>query len=400
MTSRERIQASLMHREADRVPVDLGATESSGISGVSYNRLKKHLGIKCGKTQVFDIMQQISKVEKAVLEKVGADAVPLLIEPRAWKKWKLPDGSICEIPRRVEIKKLENGDELVVAEGGTPLMIRPKGSYYFDSVFHPLEDAKNEDDIDRGKRFFESTDMPWYNDEGFDNMRIRAKRMYEDDSRAVIGNLWVHLFAAGQDIRGYENFMVDLIVNKRIAHRILSKQLEAYLPRIESYVDAVAQYVDIIQVNDDLGSQSGPLLKPELYREMIKPYHKELWGYIKKRGKKPLLLHSCGSVYELIPDIIECGIDAINPVQVSAAHMDTKTLKREFGKDLVFWGGGCDTQWVLPHAKPEEVRDEVRRRVDDLAPGGGFVFCQVHNIQPDVPPENILAMYEALGSLF
>jgi uroporphyrinogen decarboxylase len=399
MTSRERIQASLMHREADRVPVDLGGTESSGISGIAYNRLKKHLGIKQGKTQIFDIMQQISKVEKEALEKVGADAAPLLIEPREWKKWKIPDGSSCKIPRSVEIKKLENGDELVVAEGGTPLMIRPKGSYYFDSVYHPLQDAKNEDDIDRGKRFFESTDMPWYNDEGFDNMRIRAKKIYEEDSRTVIGNLWVHLFAAGQDIRGYENFMVDLIINKRIAHRILTNQLKAYLPRIDDYLDAVVQYVDIIQVNDDLGSQSGPLLKPELYREMIKPYHKELWGYIKKKSKKPLLLHSCGSVYELIPDIIECGIDAINPVQVSAAHMDTKKLKREFGRDLVFWGGGCDTQWVLPHGKPEEIRDEVKRRVDDLAPGGGFVFCQVHNIQPDVPPENILAMYEALGSI-
>jgi len=399
MTPRERILCALHHREPDRVPVDLGGTESSGITGIAYKRLKQKLCIEGGRIQIFDLMQQIAEVEKPVVERVGADTLPLLIEPKSWKSWALPDGSECEIPQKVHIEELKGGDTVIVAEDGTPVMKRPKGGYYFDSIFHPLEEAEDEKDIDKGMPFFRSMDMPWYNDEGFDGLKKKARRLYEETSRAVVGNLWVHLLAAGQDLRGYENFMVDLVINKRLAHRLLERQLEAYLPRIDRYIDAVGGYVDIIQVNDDLGSQNGPIMRPELYREMIKPYHKRLWHYIKKKSKKPLLLHSCGSVYGLIPDIIECGIDALNPVQVTAADMDTARLKREFGSELVFWGGGCDTQKVLPHGTVQQVREEVRRRIDDLAFGGGFVFCQVHNIQPDVPPENIVAMYEEIGTL-
>jgi uroporphyrinogen decarboxylase len=399
MTPRERILCALDHREPDRVPIDLGGTESSSITGIAYNRLKRYLGIEGGRTQIFDLVSQIAKIEQPIVEKVGSDVVPLLIEPKMWKPWALPDGSPCEIPLKVEIKKLDNGDEVTLSENGTPVLKRPKGGYYFDSIFHPLEEAEDEKDIDRGVSFFRSMDLPWYNDEGFDGLKTKARRLYGETSRAVIGNLWVHLLAAGQDLRGYENFMVDLVINKPLAHRLLERQLEAYLPRIDRYIDAVGGYVDIIEVNDDLGSQNGPIMRPELYREMIKPYHKKLWEYIKKKSKKPLLLHSCGSVYKLIPELIECGIDALNPVQVTAADMDTARLKSEFGKELVFWGGGCDTQKVLPHGTVQEVREEVRRRIDDLAFGGGFVFCQVHNIQPDVPPENIVAMYEEIRTL-
>ena len=399
MTPRERIRCALDHREPDRIPVDLGGTESSAITGIAYKRLKQKLGIEGGRIRIFDLMQQIAEVEKSVVEMVGADTLPLLIGPKRWKPWTLPDGSSCEIPQKVNIKEIDNGDEVILSEDGTPVLKRPKGGYYFDSIFHPLEEARDENDIDKGMPFFRSMDLPWYNDEGFDGLKTKARRLYQETSRAVVGNLWVHLLAAGQDLRGYENFMVDLVINKPLAYRLLERQLEAYLPRIDRYIDAVDGYVDIIEVNDDLGSQNGPIMRPELYREMIKPYHKRLWEYIKKKSKKPLLLHSCGSVYGLIPDIIECGIDALNPVQITAADMDTVRLKREFGSELVFWGGGCDTQKVLPHGTVQEVREEVRRRIDDLAFGGGFVFCQVHNIQPDVPPENIVAMYEEIGTL-
>lgn len=160
-------------------------------------------------------------------------------------------------------------------------------------------------------------------------------------------------------------------------------------------VDLGASESSGIQVNDDLGTQNGPQIAPETYREMVKPYHTRLWGLIKKLSGKPLLLHSCGSIYEIIPDLIETGIDAINPVQVRAMNMDSKKLKKKFGKELTFWGGGCDTQQILGRGTPAEVKEEVRRRCADLAPGGGFVFCQVHNIQPNVPPDNVMAMYEA-----
>ena len=215
----------------------------------------------------------------------------------------------------------------------------------------------------------------------------------------MVGNLWVHLLASGQDLRGFEQFMIDLVQNKKLARRILQNQVEAYLPRIDEYINLAGEYLDIIQVNDDLGTQNGPQISRDLYREMLKPYHKKIWSYIKEKSKKPVLLHSCGSIYELIPDLIEAGIDALNPVQVSARDMDTRKLKREFGRYITFWGGGCDTQKILPRGTPEDVRREVRRRVDDLGKDGGFVFCQVHNIQPDVPVENILAMYDELRAI-
>jgi uroporphyrinogen decarboxylase len=399
MTHREKILCALAHKEPDRIPVDLGGTESSGITGIAYHRLKTHLGIRDGKIRIFDLMQHIAKVEPSVLRRIGADAVPLLIEPKEWKPSTLPDGIPCEIPHKVIIETRSNGDMVVLSKNNTPLMKRPAGGYYFDSIYHPLEFVREEKEIDAEAKIFDSSDWPSWNDESFFDIADKAKRLHTETEYAVVGNLWVHLLAAGQDLRGYENFMVDILVNKKLAHRLLERQLASYLPRIENYIDAVGEYVDIIQVNDDLGIQNGPVLSPSLYREMVKPYHKTLWDFIKKKSKKPLLLHSCGSVYELIPDIIECGIDALNPVQVSARNMGTAKLKREFGKDLTFWGGGCDTQEVLPHGTVQDVKDEVMRRVGDLAHDGGFVFCQVHNIQPDVPPQNIEAMYEALGTL-
>lgn len=398
MTPRERIVAALGHKEPDRVPVDLGATESSGIMGIAYNRLKGRLGL-AGRTQIYDLMQMIAKVEPSVVEAVGSDAVALLVEPRQWKPWTLQDGSAAEIPAKAILKELDDGQIVQLAEDGTVTARCPKDGLYFDAAWYPLEKAESAADIDAGVRFLESFDWPSYMDEDFDDLRAKARRLFEQTDYAIVGNLWVHLFMAGQFLRGYENFMMDLVIDKPLAHRLLERQLEAYLPRIDKYIEAVGEYVQIIQVNDDLGGQNGPLISPELYREMIKPYHKRLWSYVKSKSRKPILLHSCGSVYELIPDMIEMGVDALNPVQVSAANMDSAKLKKEFGKDLTFWGGGCDTQNVLSRARPEQVRREVRRRVDDLAPGGGFVFCQVHNIQADVPAENILAMYEELGTL-
>ena len=380
------------------MPVDLGASESSGIMGIAYNRLKARLGI-AGRTQVYDLSQMIAKVERPVLEAVGADAMPLLIEPKQWQKWPLQDGSPAEIPAKMAISRLDDGDLVQVADDGTVLSRCPAGGLYFDTVCHRLEHATTLDEIDAGQPFFESFDWPSYLDETYDDLRAKARDLHEDTDYSIVGNLWVHVFASGQILRGFDQFMMDLLADKPLAHRLLDRQVEAYLPRVDKYVQAVGQYVDIIQVNDDLGMQSGPQIRPELYREMVKPYHTRLWQYIKERSGKPLLLHSCGSVYDFIPDLIEMGIDALNPVQVSAANMDSAKLKDEFGSEMTFWGGGCDTQSVLARGTPADVRAEVRRRVDDLAPGGGFVFCQVHNIQADVPVENILAMYEELGTL-
>ena len=399
MAHRERFLAALRHEEADRVPVDLGANESSGIMAVAYNRLKDRLGITSGRTLIYDPLCMTCIVEPAVLNVVGADAEALFIQPQEWKPWALPDGMAAEIPAKFHVKTLENGGMVQTDTDGTVLSRCPAGGLYFDPVLNPLANARTLEDIDRGQPYYESFDQAEHFDESFDEMRTRARRLRRRSDRAVVGNPCMHVFAAGQALRGFENFMVDLVADKQMVHRLLGRLVDAYLPRVDKYVEAVGEYVDLIIINDDLGTQRGPQLSPGLYREMIKPHHQRLWQYIKHKSGKPLALHSCGSIYELIPDLIEIGVDILNPVQVSAANMDTARLKREFGGDLVFWGGGCDTQTVLARGAPADVRREVRRRVDDLAPGGGFIFCQVHNIQADTPVENILAMYEELGTL-
>ena len=186
---------------------------------------------------------------------------------------------------------------------------------------------------------------------------------------------------------------MDLLKNKGFAHALMERLTEAHLERLERFAETIAPYVDVIQFEEDLGMQDRPLMRPDVYREMIKPYHQKLFAAAKARCDAYLLLHTDGAVAPFIPDFIEMGIDAINPVQVSAAGMDSRALKREFGQDIPFWGGGCDSQVVLPFGSPQQVEDEVKRRIDDLAPGGGFVFAPIHNIQAGVPTENAVAMF-------
>jgi len=274
-------------------------------------------------------------------------------------------------------------------------MLRKPGGLYFEPIFFsPYANATSEADFDAQPEYIEDFDWAAWWDLPIAEMAARAEKLRAETDYFITGNVYDHILAAGQWLRGFEQFMMDLIINKPLAHALMERLVDVYLRRFESYLP-VARHCDMIVVNDDLGTQTGLQLSPQLYREMVKPYHARLWQGIKAMSGKPLLLHSCGSVYALIRDLIEMGLDALNPVQVSAADMDTARLKREFGRDLTFWGGGCDTQYVLPRGTVEEVREEVRRRVEDLAEDGGFVFCPVHNIQPDVPPENIVACYQA-----
>jgi uroporphyrinogen decarboxylase len=308
------------------------------------------------------------------------------------------DGSACEVPAGADLRETNRGG-LELCAGKTCVAVCPHGSYYLDTCHHPLEKAATPADIEAGLEHLRSFDWPAFNDEDYDDLRAKAQRLRQESDRFIVGNLWVHVFAAGQILRGFENFMMDLLADKRLAHALMGRLVDGYEERVAKYVAAVGETCDIIQVNDDLGTQKGLQLSLPTYREMIKPYHARLWQQIKQLSGKPLLLHSCGSIHDVIPDLIEMGVDAINPVQVAAANMDSAQLKAEFGRDLTFWGGGCDTQAVLERGTPAEVRDEVRRRCEDFAPGGGFVFCQVHNIQPTVTPENVMAMYEALKEL-
>ena len=396
MTSRERVVAALRHREPDRVPLDLGGTESSGITGIAYNRLRAHLGLPPGWTRVFDTGQQIAKAEDDLREALGIDTAPLLIEPRRWRPCTLPDGSPCQIPERW-CPEPEAGGWVVRDERGVVRARMPEGGLYFEPTNPPLADVAEPSQLDEHAETIKSFDWPSYADESLDDIAARAERLHTETDCAIVGNLMCHFLAAGQMLRGYEQFLIDLLADKPLAHALLERLAEAYARRAEAYLDRVGDFIQIVLFNDDLGTQNGPMLSPECYREMIFPYQKRLFGLIKrKRPELFILFHSCGSVRRFIPSLIEAGVDALNPVQVSAAGMDTAELKREFGRDIAFWGGGCDTQHILNHGSLPQIEDEVKRRIDDLAPGGGFVFTQVHNIQPDVPPENVLAMLDAV----
>jgi uroporphyrinogen decarboxylase len=190
--------------------------------------------------------------------------------------------------------------------------------------------------------------------------------------------------------------MVDLALDTQLAERIMEHLTQVFIERFDRYWEAVGGCVQIINVNDDLGGEIATLISPELYRRAIKPYHKRLYRHIRASGAR-LFLHSDGAIYDLIPDLMDAGVEILNPIQFTCKNMQLDRLKREFGRDLVFWGGGCDTQGILPFATPSQVKDHVRDCISTLAPGGGFVFNQVHNIQPDVPPENVMAMYEAVA---
>jgi uroporphyrinogen decarboxylase len=205
-----------------------------------------------------------------------------------------------------------------------------------------------------------------------------------------LGTGVVHLC---QFVRGYGAWLEDLLVRSAFAEGLMDRGVDFWASVATRALAEAGEFIDAVYFGDDIGTQNAPLFRPELYRRVIKPRHKRMVEAVKRYGK-PVLYHSCGSIYRLLPDLIEVGIDALNPVQVSAAEMDTKRLKQEFGRDLTFWGG-IDTHRVLPLGTPEEVREEVKRRIGDLAEGGGYVLCAVHNIQPEVPAENVVAMYEA-----
>ena len=393
--SRRRVLDALAHREPDRVPIDLGGMLSTGIHAIAYNRLKEHLGIKGGVTKVVDTFQFLAVPEEPVLRFAWADVLPLLREPKKWRKWRLADGSECLVP--YDFQPEESADGSYVYAHATGVVMRmPPGGFYFDMIVHPLSKATSLKELEEFNwdSLLVKEETPYW--ESLREMGARARKLYNDTGYAVMFNFGGNIFEGAWFLRGFTQFLLDLLKRPRIAEYIMDRLVEVHKENFKVYMNYLKGYFDIVQVGDDLGHQEGPIMPPRVYRELIKPRHEELYRYLKKMSGAYLFMHSCGSIRAFLPDLIEIGVDAINPVQVSARNMDTRELKEEFGDEITFWGGGCDTQRVLPLGSPEDVKREVKRRVEDLAPGGGFVFTQVHNIQPEVPPRNVVAMYEAI----
>lgn len=376
MNSRERLLAALDHREPDRVPLDLGSTQVTGIHVVAYRNLRAHLGLPPVEPLLCDVIQQLALPDDDVIEQLGVDVRGLF--PLNSHNWNVTD--------------VDAGDawEYTDEWGITHRRIKPDGLYY-SAVKHPLAGDVSVQDVQA---------YAWP-DTG-DPRRIAGLAEQAIEYRAqgkavMVKGVLAGIFEMAQRVRGMEACLMDMASNEALAGAVLDKMTELKLAFWEMALPRLAGAVDVISEADDYGTQASQLISPRMFRKLVKPRLKVLFQRIKQLAPEArLFLHSCGNVRPLLPDFIELGVDILNPVHTRAAGMEPVALKRDFGKDITFWGGGVDTQDVLPHGTPQQVRDDVWRNVEALAPGGGFVFNTVHNIQADVPPENIAAMLKAL----
>ena len=377
MTSRERIRTSLNHKEPDRIPVDLGSTIVTSICKGSYIELMDKLGfdIEEESIEMMDIVQQLPVLDQRLLDWANVDAVPLTTNG----------------PSDYELEIKEEGDYYTFVDEWGAKLYRPKDGYYFDYREFPIQESS--------LAALEKMDWPDPDDPGrMKGVKEKAERLYNETDYAIVGS---PLFGGGifehpARVRGMEEFLMSTVSNKKFAEAIMEKFTQIYIKATENFLKEVGEYIDVFAYWDDVGMQNGPMIRPSFYREYVKPRQKRLFDVIRKHSDAKIFLHSCGASSQFIPDFIEIGVDILNPIQVSAKGMDTKKLKKEYGKDITFWGGGVDTQDVLPFGSKVDVREEVQKRIEDLAAGGGFVFAAVHNIQNMVPAENIIEMFETL----
>jgi uroporphyrinogen decarboxylase len=366
LTPRERVLCALNHDEPDRVPIFVGASAATTLLVPAYECLKTHLGIH-SETKVFSRGSQSVLMDERVLLAMRSDGRPLVAGPA-------PSALAHELP----------GDAYV--DGWGCVWERRPGDLYFKVIDSPLRHATL-DDLDN----FSWPDLAYPG--RFQGLKERAQAI-QQAGFAVVALSGVSPFEQAFIARGIEEFMCDLASDQDFALALLRKITDLMKAGVIGLLEEAGNYIDVIITSDDLGSQNAPLMSPAMYRRLIKPFHAELMAEIKRRSAAKIFYHSDGNIYPLIGDLIELGVDLLNPVQVSAKDMgDTALLKQQFGDRLAFCGA-VDTQWVLPHGTPEDVRREVRRRIKDLAPGGGYILSAVHCIQPDVPPENICAMVD------
>jgi len=376
VTPRERLLHTLNHREPDAVPVDLGATATSTITRHAYMRLREYLGLPKAEPAILSFTAQSVQPHADLLEL-------LRIDTRGVK----PGGS-STFKGQVTV---EGEYEFFFDEAGIGSRRPREGGLYFDFFHHPLREKEA------------SEVLAWPFPAGDDPGRIRGLReeclaLREAGYPVILSqSIGRGILHQGTALFGFEDYFTRLYQEPGLIDQVSERILQTKIAFYDSVLSEVGDLLDVVTEADDLGTQRGPFISPETYRTRIKPLQARLFAEIRRRAPHiKIFYHSCGSVVEFIPDLIEIGVDALNPIQVSAAGMDPEVLKREYGKDICFWGGGIDTQQMLPRGTPEQVRDEVRRRMDVWLTGGGYVFATVHNIQADVPPENVEAMFEAL----
>ncbi len=375
MTSRERVLAALNHRQPDRVPLDLGGNQT-GIHKFAYEALVRHLGLD-EEIEIMDAVQQLARPGEAVLERLRVDT--RYVHAGAASDF---DGQIVVAER--DGKRWHD----LTDEFGVRWSMPDDSPLYMDITHHPLSAATVAD----------LSDYPWPRggDPGrFAGLRERALQLRQETPYAVVSGISGVVYEICWYMRGLEQWFMDMLERPDFCEALLDRTLRFWLDWFQVFLDEVGDVVDVIMIGDDLAGQGGPLFRPDFYRRVVQPRHRQLVQYIKSRTSAKVWYHTCGACLDYIPDLLENGIDALNPVQISAAQMDPEQLKAEFGDRLVFWGGAIDAQHVLPHADPETVREHVRKNLQAFKPGGGYVLNNVHNIQAGVPPENVLAMYDA-----
>jgi uroporphyrinogen decarboxylase len=346
----------------------------------------------------------LAVIDSDVLDRFGVDTIELgraFDDDVQWIDWTLPDGVPCQMPSWAAPERQE-GQWVLRSASGRVLARMPDGAIYFEQCYWPFLER---DDLDRlpaalAENMWCAMASPpgplVAGEAGRQRLAAGARALRARTDRAIIGLFGGNLLEIGQFLYRMDNFLMLLAGDPARAHDFLERLTEIHLANLERYLAAVGPHIDIILFGDDLGSQSGPQISPAMYREFFKPRHARMWRRAKQLADVKVMLHCCGGIRPIIDDLIEAGLDTTNPVQITCAGMDAAELKREFGDRLTLWGGGCDTRDVLSHGTPEEVRRHVKDQLSILCPGGGFVFQQVHNILADVPPENVIAMFDTV----
>jgi len=414
MTSRERVEASLNHREPDRVPLDLGAGPVTGMHVSSVYLLRQALGLDEPGTavKVVEPYQMLGEIGSDLIDAIGIDVVGLGgtktmfgFPNENWKPWTTFDGTPVLVPGDFNTDPEPNGDILMYPEGDKsvpPSGRMPKGGFYFDSIIRqePIDDATL--DVEDNLQEFGPV-----SDEDLDHFRAEADRLYET-GKAILANFGgtafgdIALVPAPQlkdpkGIRDVAEWYISTASRRDYVYEVFDRQCEIGIANLEKIHAVVGDKVTAIFITGtDFGTQSGPFISPAAYRDLYKPFHSRVNGWVHDNTSWKTFIHSCGSVSAFLEDFIDAGFDILNPVQCSAADMDPAMLKDRYGDRITFWGGGIDTQKTLPFGTPDDVRAEVADRIRILSGGGGFVFNTTHNVQACVPQENLVALYKAV----
>jgi hypothetical protein len=417
MTSRERVRKAIHHQQPDRPPLDLGSTLVTGIQAGAYARLRKALGAGgpgARRIRVVDPYQMLAEVEDPVKKALGVDTVGIQLPTTMfgyrnenWKPFTMFDGTEVEISGHFEYDVLPNGDIVQYPKGdrsAPPSGHMPKGGYYFDTIVRqePIDEAK----LDPAEWVAQTYSL--YTDEELRFIEETTRALYQGTTYSLVGNFWGGGFGDiatvpgpavlhPKGIRDPEEWYVSTLTRKDYVQEIFRLQFELQMKNLEAYRQAAGDRIDVVVMSGtDFGSQNGPFIAPQAYREMFKPLHKAMNDWVHAHTPWKTFYHTCGSVAAYLPDFAEAGIDILNPVQISAAGMGAAGLKRDWGDTFVFWGGAVNAQGALAFGKPEEVRAEALANKAIFGKGGGFVFNNVHNIQATVPTDNILALLKSV----